>query len=209
MFTDRKEAGQALADQLKKYQNEEGVVLAIPRGGVPIGHEIAEALDWPLDLVLSKKIGHPTNKEFAIGAVSLNGYVVNQDLQVPKDYLETEIARVRETLRNNYHKYLHEQDPLIITNKTVIITDDGVATGHTLLSVIDLIRKDKPRKLIVAVPVSAKEAIHKIKQQADEVICLSVPDEFRAVGQFYQDFNQVEDQEVAALLHDRRHFEAR
>jgi putative phosphoribosyl transferase len=209
MFTDRKEAGQALADQLMKYQQDDGVVLAIPRGGVPIGHEIAEALNWPLDVALSKKIGHPTNKEFAIGAVSLNGYVINQDIPVFRDYLETEIARIRETLRNNYHKYLHEQDPLILTNKTVIITDDGVATGHTLLSVIDLIRKDKPRKLIVAVPVSAREAIRKIEQQADEVVCLSVPDEFRAVGQFYQDFNQVEDQEVAALLHDRRHFQSR
>ncbi|AHM61245.1 phosphoribosyl transferase domain-containing protein [Flammeovirgaceae bacterium 311] len=209
MFNDRKEAGQALADQLRKYQQEDGVVLAIPRGGVPIGHEIAEALDWPLDVALSKKIGHPTNKEFAIGAVSLNGYVINHDIPVSRDYIETEIARVRETLRNNYHIYLHGQDPLILTNKTVIITDDGVATGHTLLSVIDLIRKDKPRKLIVAVPVSAREAIRKIEQQADDVVCLIVPNEFRAVGQFYQDFNQVEDQEVADLLHNRRHFESR
>ena len=209
MFTDRREAGQALADQLRKYEQEDGVVLAIPRGGVPIGHEIAERFGWPLDIALSKKIGHPTNKEFAIGAVSLNGYVINQDIAVSRDYLETEIARIRENLRNNYHKFMHEQDPLVLTNKTVVLTDDGVATGHTLLSVIHLIRKDKPRKLVVAVPVSSIQAIRKIEQQADEVVCLLVPQEFRAVGQHYQDFNQVEDQEVAELLHKHRNFEPR
>ena len=209
MIENRKAAGRALANQLHRYEKEDGVVLAIPRGGVPIGHEVAQALNWPLDIALSKKIGHPTNKEFAIGAVSLNGYVINQDIPVSRDYLETEIAHIRENLQNSYHKYLHEQDPLILTNKTVILTDDGVATGHTLLSVIDLIRKDKPKKLIVAVPVSAREAIRRIEEQADEVICLMAPEEFRSVGQHYRDFEQVEDQEVADLLHDRRHFENR
>ena len=209
MFTDRKEAGQALAGRLSNYKNEEGVVLGIPRGGIPIGYEIAQALDWPLDVALSKKIGHPTNKEFAIGAVSLNGYVINPDVPVSREYLETEIDRIRQTLLHNYHKYLHEQDPLVLTNKTVILTDDGVATGHTLLSVIDLIRKDKPRKLVVAVPVSAREAIRKVEEVADEVICLSAPEDFRSVGQYYETFDQVADETVADLLHERRDFEAR
>lgn len=209
MFSNRKEAGQALASHLKKYTQDKGVVLAIPRGGVPIGYEIAEALDWPLDVALSKKIGHPDNKEFAIGAASLNGYVLNHEIPVSRDYIETELARIRENLQNYYHKYFHEQDPLILTNKTVIITDDGVATGHTLLSIIELIRKDKPRRLIIAVPVSSRQAIQKIEKLADEVVCLVVPEEFRSVGQHYQDFEQVEDQEVAGLLHDRRHFESR
>lgn len=209
MFNDRKDAGQALASRLKQYNKENGVVVAIPRGGVPIGYEIAEALDWPLDVALSKKIGHPTNKEFAIGAASLNGYVLNHDVPVSRDYIETEIARLRENLQNYYHKYFHEQEPLILTNKTVILTDDGVATGHTLLSVIELIRKDKPKRLIVAVPVSGPEAIRKIEALADEVICLAAPQDFRAVGQYYKDFEQVEDQEVAGLLHERRNFEPR
>lgn len=209
MFRDRKDAGQALINHLQQYSSEGGVVLAIPRGGVPIGYEIAEALDWPLDVALSKKIGHPTNKEFAIGAASLNGYVLNPDIPVSRDYIETEVARIRENLQHYYHKYFHEQDPLILTNKTVILTDDGVATGHTLLSVIALIRKDKPRRLIVAVPVSAPEALRKIEQLADGVVCLAAPQDFRSVGQFYQDFEQVADEEVAELLHNRRHLNPR
>lgn len=209
MFMNRKDAGQALAGRLKQYGKEEGVVLAIPRGGVPIGYEIAESLHWPLDIALSKKIGHPTNKEFAIGAASLNGYVINHEIPVSRDYIETEVARIREQLQSYYHKYFNEQDPLVLTNKTVILTDDGVATGHTLLSVIGLIRKNKPRRLIVAVPVSAPEAMRKIAEVADEVVCLAVPDDFRSVGQYFQDFEQVADEEVAGLLHDRRHFEPR
>lgn len=209
MFNDRKAAGRALADRLTNYKKEDTIVLAIPRGGVPIGYEIAETLDCPLDIALSKKIGHPTNKEFAIGAVSLNGYVINQDIPVERDYLETEIARIRQDLQNNYHKYLHEQDPLVLTDKTVIIADDGVATGHTLLSVIDLIPKTQPAKLVVAVPVAAKDALQKLEKQADEVICLLSPEDFRAVGQHYKAFDQVPDEDVAELLHDRRQFESR
>lgn len=204
MFIDRKDAGQALAGRLSHYKKESGVVLGIPRGGIPIGYEIAKALDWPLDIALSKKIGHPTNKEYAIGAVSLNGYVINQKVPVSRDYLETEIARIRQALQATYHHYQHEQEPLLLTGKTVILTDDGVATGHTLLSVIDLVRRSNPAKLVVAIPVSPPEAVRKIEQLADETICLAAPQEFRSVGQFYQAFEQVSDEEVAELLYERR-----
>jgi putative phosphoribosyl transferase len=117
MFTDRKEAGQALAGRLASYKGASGVVLGIPRGGIPIGYEIAKALNWPLDIALSKKIGHPTNKEYAIGAVSLNGYVINQKVPVSRDYLETEIARIRQGLQTTYERYLQQQAPLLQTGK--------------------------------------------------------------------------------------------
>ncbi|EMR03803.1 phosphoribosyltransferase [Cesiribacter andamanensis] len=209
MFTDRKEAGQALASRLEHFKDQQGVVVGVPRGGIPIGYEIAQALGWPLEIALSKKIGHPTNKEYAIGAVSLNGYVVNRDIAVPQEYLETEIARIRQALETTYHTYLQDQNPLPLSGKTVILTDDGVATGHTLLSVIDLLRRTKPARLVVAVPVSAPEALKKIEAVADETLCLASPREFRSVGQFYQAFDQVADQEVAALLHKRRNFRPR
>lgn len=205
MLKNRKEAANQLADKLQEYSSVEGVVLAIPRGGVPIGFEIAERLDWPLDLAMSKKIGHPTNKEYAIGAVSLTGYVFNHDVEVPRDYLETEVARIRTDLQNKYHKYMDDQAPVITTGKVVILADDGVATGQTLLSIIDLIRRDKPKKIIVATPVSSPRALQRIEAEADEVICLLTPEDFRSVGQFYENFEQVNDEEVMDQLHARRY----
>ena len=186
MIKNRKEAAQQLAGRLEKYKGQEGVVLAIPRGGVPVGHVIAQELDWPLDIVLSKKIGHPTNKEYAIGAVSLTGYILNQDVPVSRDYIEDEVARIRTRLENLHHKYMDDQDPVPITNKIVVLVDDGIATGQTLLSVIDLIRRDKPKKIVVAVPVSSPSAFKKAEETADEVICLSTPENFRSVGQVFE-----------------------
>lgn len=205
MIKNRTEAAHKLADQLEKYSGQDGAVLAIPRGGVPIGYELAKRLDWPLDLAMSKKIGHPTNKEFAIGAVSLTGYVFNHEVPVSRDYLETEVARIRTEIQNQYHKYMDNKAPIIITDKIVVLADDGIATGHTMLSIIDLIRRDKPQKIIVATPVSSPDALRKIEEKADEVICLSTPEDFRSVGQFYESFEQVNDEEVMDKLHGIRY----
>lgn len=205
LIKDRKEAAQKLAEKLLKYKDEDGVVMAIPRGGVPVGHKISEKLNWPLEIVLSKKIGHPTNKEYAIGAVSLTGRIVNNDIPVSADYLDTETKRIRTELQNKYNKYLDDQEPLTITGKTVVLTDDGVATGHTLLSTIDLLKRDKPGRIIVAIPVSSPDAMRKIEEQVDEAICLACPENFRSVGQFYESFEQVSDEEALGQLHDRRY----
>ncbi len=207
LIKDRKEAAQKLAEKLLKYKDEGGVVMAIPRGGIPVGHEISKKLNWPLEIVLSKKIGHPTNKEFAIGAVSLSGRVHNHDIPVSEDYLDTETKNIRNELRNQYHKYMNDEEPVTITGKTVILTDDGVATGHTLLSTIDLLKRDKPAKIVVAVPVSSPDAMTKIEEQVDEAICLTCPEEFNSVGQFYEKFDQVSDEDAIGLLHDRRHIQ--
>lgn len=207
MLKNRKEAAEKLVGRLKKYKDNEGVVMAIPRGGVPLGYDIAKELDWPLDIVLSKKIGHPTNKEYAIGAVSLTGYILNQDVPVSRDYIEDEVARIRTNLQNLHHKYLDDHAPVSVTDKIVILTDDGIATGQTILSVIDLIRRDKPKKIVVAVPVSSPSALKKAEETADEVICLSTPENFRSVGQFYDTFDQVSDEEVMEKLHAHRYRE--
>lgn len=208
MFKNRQDAARQLAGILSKYQDEEGVVLAVPRGGVPVGFEIAQRLNWPLDIVLSKKIGHPTNKEYAIGAISLTGRIINQNVPVSEEYIEGEAARIRTALRNKYHKYRDDKPPEPVTGKTVILTDDGIATGHTLLSTIDLIKRDKPAKIVVAVPVSPPEALRKIAERVDEVICLQSPADFRSVGQFYETFDQTSDEEVIDNLHGRRYHDA-
>lgn len=207
MFLNRKDAGQALANGLGEYRAEDGIVLAIPRGGVPIGLEIAKALGWPLEVALSKKIGHPTNKEYAIGAASLNGYVLNPEISVSPEYLEKELARIRDKLQQYHQLYLHHQQPVEYKGKTVILTDDGVATGHTLLSIIALIRANMPGKLVVAIPVAPPEAVRKISQQADSVLCLEAPEDFRSVGQFYRDFEQLDDHEVTEMLQSYRNTE--
>lgn len=208
MFKNRQDAARQLSTKLSKYQEDKGVVLAIPRGGVPVGYEIAQQLGWTLDIVLSKKIGHPTNKEYAIGAVSLTGQIINEDVLVGRDYIEDQTARIRTELQNKYHKYMDDRPPEIVTDKTVILTDDGVATGHTLLSTIDLIKRDKPAKIVVAIPVSSPEALRKIEERVDEVICLQAPVNFRSVGQFYETFGQTSDEEVIDNLHGRRYHEA-
>ncbi len=209
MFSNRKEAGQALADSLSNYKSEKGVVLAIPRGGVPVGFEIASALGWPLAVALSKKIGHPANKEYAIGAASLSGYVLNPQISVPAEYLEAELSRIRENLLRYQQQYGHHQQLQDYSGTIVILTDDGVATGHTILSVMALVRKDQPRKLVVALPVAAPEALRKVAQQADHVVCLAAPEDFRSVGQFYQDFEQLSDETVFDLLQMHRNLNNR
>ena len=205
MLKDRKEAAQQLADKLEEYTGQDGAVLAIPRGGVPVGYEIANRLDWPLDIAMAKKIGHPTNKEYAVGAVSLSGYIVNQEVPLERDYLETEVGRIRTELQNQYHKYMDGNSPIIVTDKVIILVDDGVATGNTVLSTIDLLRRDKPKKIVVAVPVSSPEAFRKIEKKADEVVCLATPESFRSVGEFYKSFDQVSDEEVMDKLHGVRY----
>ena len=151
ILTDRIEAGLLLADKLKKYQNSNTIVLAIPRGGVPIGNVIAKSLHLPLDLILSKKIPHPFNKEFAIGGVSWDETIVDEQSGVPEDYIEKEIVRSRQLLHEKYERYMGNREPLEVMGKNVIVVDDGIATGNTLLACINMLKKKNPLKIIVAV----------------------------------------------------------
>ncbi|MDP4245045.1 MAG: phosphoribosyltransferase family protein, partial [Bacteroidota bacterium] len=196
MFTDRIEAGMLLADKLRKYQGQPGVILAVPRGGVPVAYAVAKELGLPLELILTKKIGHPMNKEYAIGAVSLTDAFVIPHQGVSQSYIEQEVKAVRDRLREMYRKFMGNKEPDSLAGKTVIVIDDGVATGNTLLSTIKILRKEKPARIVVAVPVASDSAVQKLSEAADELVVILIPEEFYGVGAFYEDFEQVSDEDV-------------
>jgi putative phosphoribosyl transferase len=201
IFSDRNDAALRLIPMLEKYKDERGVVLAVPRGGVPLGYIIARNFNFPLELILTKKIGHPASPEYAIGAVGLEGEEIENRQDVPEEYLRNEIARIRQSLHARNKKFMGERKPVDLENKIVIIVDDGIATGHTILAAIRMIKKKHPKKIVVAVPVAPYSAIRKFKQIADDFICLHTPEDFLSVGQFYEDFSEVSDEEVIELLH--------
>lgn len=204
MFADREDAAIALVEKLTNYKDsEDTVIITIPRGGVPLGAVMAKMLNLPLDIVLSKKIGHPLHKEFAIGAVTLEDVILtDKAVQASDAYIDSETERIRELLQQRYDMYYDNNEPLNLKDKTVIIVDDGVATGNTLISSIELIKMQQPAKIIVALPVAPPSTFKKIEAlpMVDDIICILVPDDFYAVGQFYKDFSQVSDVEVVRLL---------
>ncbi|SFR66747.1 phosphoribosyltransferase [Maribacter stanieri] len=202
MFKDRNDAGNQLATLLAKYKDDEVIVLAIPRGGLPIGASVATFLNAPLDVVLTKKIGHPNNKEYAIGAVSLESIILSNSNILDNYYIERETERIRRTLKERHKQYYKNRSPKKLQNKTVIIVDDGIATGNTLMATIALVHKQKPSKIIIAIPVAPPSAINKISnlEHVEEVICILQPDNFRAVGQFYKNFEEVTDRKAIQIL---------
>jgi putative phosphoribosyl transferase len=206
-FKNRHEAGLELLPLLRKYKNESTVLLAIPGGGVPVAYPIAKELNLPLELLMTKKIGHPINKEFAIGAVSLEDHTVDKSLHIPESYINAEIEKIRQALKARYHKLMEERSPTDLKNKTIIIIDDGIATGNTILSSIEMLRNQKPKKIIVAVPVAPSQTVDKIISKVDELIYLYIPDPFLSVGFHYIDYSQVSDDEVRELLREFSHSE--
>lgn len=200
MFQDRIDAGLALSRHLQHYNYVDGVMLAVPRGGVPVAFPISRLLHLPLQIILSKKIGHPLHKEFAIGAVSLTGQIIAPNAFATEEYIQQETVHIREQLKACYDQYMGDKKPIPLKDKTVIIIDDGIATGYTMLSTIEMIRKEAPKKVVVAVPVASKQAAQKISEVANEFICLWIPSRFHSVGEFYEDFMQVSDEEVVQML---------
>jgi predicted phosphoribosyltransferase len=200
LLKDRTEAGFLLSEKLKKYQNTNSVILAVPRGGVPVGFVISKTLHLPLDIVLSKKIGHPNNKEFAIGAVSMDSMILDEHPEVPKKYIDHEISRLRQLLQEKYELYNGNRKPIDIENKNVILVDDGIATGNTLLASIAMLRKKNPAKIIVAVPVLPYDTVSIFEKNADEFIYLIASSYFQGVGSLYEEFDQVDDEEVIRML---------
>ncbi|MES2285500.1 MAG: phosphoribosyltransferase family protein [Bacteroidota bacterium] len=201
MFKDRYDAAMDLALKLEKYKGNDGIVLAIPRGGVPIGYVIAKDLGFPLEIILSKKIGHPSNPEYAIGSVSLDGMVINDNVSdVSTEYISNAANKILQDLKTKFKYYMGDREPSDLKNKTVIIVDDGIATGSTIIATINSVRKMDPKEIIVAAPVASPPSIKKIESISDEMIILLAPQNFMGVGQFYYDFSQVEDEEVILLL---------
>lgn len=204
VFANRTEAGKLLSEKLLRYKATDAVVLAIPRGGVPVGYEIAKRLQLPLGILLSKKIGHPVNKEYAVGSVSLDSVIINERIQLPEDYIENEIVRLRKVLLEKQLLYMGNAVFPDVEGQSVIIVDDGIATGSTVLVSIAMLRKKNAGKIIVAVPVVPSDNVALFRNKADEFVYLLAPDYFEAVGAFYEVFDQVEDEEVIRLLNDAK-----
>jgi putative phosphoribosyl transferase len=205
-FRDRREAGQLLAEELDFLKDkEEVVVLGIPRGGVVVAYEVAQAIGAPLDVYITRKIGAPHNPELAIGAVASDGRTVLdhdlvRQLGVPKDYIEEETERQRREIERRAREYRGDRPPLDLAGKTVVVVDDGVATGATTMATLRALQKQEPKELILAIPVGPPDTVKQLGEEADRVICLSTPRLFWAVGAFYAVFDQTQDEEVKRLL---------
>ena len=200
MFKDRIEAGVLLAAKLKKYRNDTGVILAVPRGGVPVAYAVARELGFPIDVVLTKKVGHHMNKEYAIGAASLTDYFIIPHEKVSEQYIEQELKNIRIRLREMYKRFMGDKEPEKLEGKTVIVIDDGIATGNTILGTVHVLRKSNPRKIIIGVPVASDSAVRKLSKEVDEIVTVLIPEEFYGVGAFYEDFEEVSDEEVMFYL---------
>ena len=204
-FKNREEAGRALAKALAHYRGRESVVLALPRGGVVVGREVAQALGAPLDIVVTRKVGHPDNNEYAICAVDEKGTIICDETEaqsVPQAWLTDEIERQKQEAARRVSAYRGGRKPANITGKTAIIVDDGIATGLTMRLAVRAVKAQKPKEVIVVVPVAPQDAPRQLKNEgADAVIVLVPPEGFLgAVGAHYEEFGQVEDAEVIRLL---------
>lgn len=212
-FYDRFDAGQRLTERLRQYQKESPLIFATPRGGVPVGYEVAHELEAPLEIIVSRKIGAPSHPEFGIGAVAEGGvvYLDPRALSI-LDLTESELeARVAEETREMERQVRHYREgrPLPeVRGRTVILVDDGIATGTTVRAALRALRQRGPRKLILALPVAAEEPLAQLAEEADEIICLNTPNPFIAVGLWYRHFQPVSEAEVFSLL-DRARRERR
>jgi putative phosphoribosyl transferase len=206
-FADRTEAGRRLARKLARFKSQRPLVLALPRGGVPVGFEVARALDAPLDLILVRKIGAPYQPELALGAV-VDGdqaeTVINRDIverfQISESYLEGASAQQLEEIERRRRLYGAGRPKVEVRDRTAIVVDDGIATGATMEAALRATRRAAPRRLVLAAPVAPPDTIERLRPLVDEIECLIVPGYMGAIGMFYADFRQVSDDEVTALL---------
>jgi predicted phosphoribosyltransferase len=210
LFRDRTEAGRLLARSLLRYADDPNVVvLALPRGGVPVAYEVAEALHAPLDVFLVRKLGVPGHEETAMGAIATGGVcVLNEDtvriLGLSEEDIDSIVAGEEQELNRRERAYRGNRRPLNVRGRTVILIDDGLATGSTMRAAVEALRKQQPARIVVAVPVGAPETCAEFEDVADEAICAVTPEPFYAVGIWYRDFSQTSDEEVRELLRRTR-----
>jgi len=207
MFKDRIDAGWQLANKIKEkypvsHAIKNGIILALPRGGVVVGAEVAKVLNMPFDIIVTRKIGAPLNPEYAVAAVSEHELIVSPRENPDPEYLEGEVRKERQEIQRRLKEYHGPKPEIDLKNKTVILVDDGLATGLTMEVALCEVREKNPRRIILAVPVAPPETIERLKKIADETVVLNIEKMFFAVGQFYDDFSQVSDLEVKELLRD-------
>ena len=206
MFRDRQEGGRKLAERLHAYANREDViVLGIPRGGVPVAFEVARALHAPLDIFLSRKLGVPGQEELAFGAIAMGGTrVLDREIieavGISEEQIERITAKVKKELERRENLYRGARPPLRVKGLTAVLVDDGIATGSSMRAAIHALRQMKPARVVVAVPVAPQSTCSRLTNEVDELVCVDTPEDFYAIGQFYEDFSQVADEEVTALL---------
>ena len=206
LFKDRHQAGQILASRLMAYANRpDVVVLALPRGGVPVGYEVAKALNVPLDVFVVRKLGVPGHEELAMGAIASGGVRVLNDevvaaLGIPPYMIDLITQREQRELERRDRDYRDGRPPLDVRGRTVILVDDGLATGSSMRVAAEALRQKQPAHIVVAVPVAAASTCREFESEVDEVICAATPEPFQAVGLWYQDFSQTSDEEVRELL---------
>jgi len=206
-FTNRVEAGHALGAEVARSlgKRDDAIVLGLPRGGVPVAHAVAEAIHAPLDVFIVRKLGFPGHEELAMGAIASGGVrVLNDDvldmMPVPQQRIDAVAAREQREVERRKRAYRGNRPPLDVRGKTVIVVDDGLATGSTMRAAVRALKAMEPRAVIVAVPVGAPQTCNGLRGEADDVICLHTPEPFEAVGLWYDDFTQTTDEEVHALL---------
>lgn len=210
IFRDRKDAGEKLADLMQSYkQADNTIILGLPRGGVVTAYALANKLDIPLDVTCPRKIGAPFSSELAIGAITETGEGVYnteliQQLSIPEAYITDVIEKEKKVAQHRLAVFRKGLPPRDLAGKTVILVDDGLATGATMKAAIASVRKENAEKIVVAVPVSPEDTFRELETLADEVICIATPSFFQAVGQFYENFEQTEDDEVVKLLHQQK-----
>jgi putative phosphoribosyl transferase len=208
IFTDRVEAGRRLAEALVDLKGEDVVVLGIPRGGVVVAAEVARAHGWPLDTVIPRKIRAPGNPELGLGAIAPGVRVLDERmldvLGVSEDYLEREIAEEEQEIERRSAAYRSGRAAVDVKDKVVAVVDDGIATGGTATAAVRWAKAQGARRVILAVPVAPAEGVRSLSREADDVVCLETPEPFFAVGQWYRDFPQTEDDEVVQLLEETR-----
>ncbi|WP_057937809.1 phosphoribosyltransferase [Algoriphagus resistens] len=202
LLQNRAEAAERLLIMMAEYLTNDVILLAIPRGGVPIAHVIAKTIAKPIDIVMVKKIGHPMYPEYAIGSVSPDTEFIQIREGVSEKYLKGQIETIRKKLLEKYGYFIGDHRPQTIQNKTAVILDDGIATGNSMLAAVRFVRAEQPAHLVVAAPIISLDALQKLQKEADEVVYLYAPDPFLSVGRHYEEFQQLTDQEVKLLLND-------
>jgi putative phosphoribosyl transferase len=209
LFRNRRDAGRRLAERLVHLKDRHPIVLALPRGGVPVGLEVAHALGGPLDLLFVRKIGAPGQEELAVGAVAdgpeperVTDPSLISALDISADYMEEAMIAALQEIHRRRNLYLGGRQPLPVTGCTAIVVDDGIATGSTIRAALRSVRHRAPARLVLAVPVSPPEPIRQLRKEVDEVVCLHTASALMSVGQFYADFRQLRDDEVTAMLEE-------